>query len=81
MRTKHIENTTMQNGKRYSVGMLLAEEIVDFQRWVNQIMEQFISMNNQPLRENHSNAIKEELDKGSVVRVKRIPQGGKLLGT
>ena len=70
-----LENTTVHNGKRYDVGMLWAEDNIEllnnyFSALVQLIFLETRLTKDQTLRENYSNTIKEDLDRGYVVRVK-----------
>ena len=70
-----LENTTVHNGKRYNVGMLWAEDNIELPNNYFAALVQLKSLEkrlakDQTLREKHSNTIKEDLDKGYVVRVK-----------
>ena len=70
-----LENTTLHNGKRYDVGMLWAEDNIEQPKNYFSALFQLKSLerrltNDQALREKYSNTIKDDLDKGYVVRVK-----------
>ena len=70
-----LENTTVHNGKGYDVRMLWAEGNFElpnnyFSRLVQLKSLEKRIMKDQPLREKYSNTIKEDLDKGYVVKVK-----------
>ena len=70
-----LENTTVHNGKRYDVGTLWAEDNVElpnnyFSALVQLKLFEKRFTKDQPLRENYSNTIKEDSDRGYVVRVK-----------
>ena len=70
-----LENTTVHNGKRYNIGMLWAEDNIELPNNYFSALVQLKSLEkqltkDQTLREKYSNTIKEELDKGYVVRVK-----------
>ena len=70
-----LENTTVHNGKRYNVGMLWAEDNIELPNNFFSALVQLKSLEtwlekDQTLREKYSNTIKEDLDKGYVVRVK-----------
>ena len=70
-----LENTTVHNGKRYNVGMLWAEDNIELPNNHFSTLVQLKSLEkrlakDQTLREKYSNTIKEDLDKGYVVRVK-----------
>ena len=67
-----LENTTVHNGKRYDVGMLWAEDNIELPNNYFSALLQSKSLENRltNLREKYSNTIKEDFDKGYVVRVK-----------
>ena len=70
-----LENTTVHNGKKYNVGMLWVEDNIElpnnyFSAHVQSKSLEKRLAKDQTLREKYSNTIKEDLDKGSVVRVK-----------
>ena len=70
-----LENITMHNGKMYGVGMLWAEDNIELPNNYFSALVQLKSLEkrltkDQTLREKYSNTIKEDLDKGYVVRVK-----------
>ena len=70
-----LESTTVLNGKRYYVGMLWSEDNIKLSNDYFSALVQLKSLEerltkDQPLREKYSNTIKEDLDKGYVVRVK-----------
>ena len=70
-----LENTTVHNGKRYDLAMLWAEDNIELPNNYSSALVQLKSLEkrlskDQILREKYSNAIKEDLDKGYVVRVK-----------
>ena len=70
-----LENTTVQKRNRYDVGMLWAEDNIELPNNYFSALVQLKSLEkrltkDQILREKYSNTIKEELDKGYVVRVK-----------
>ena len=70
-----LENTTVHNGKRYDVGMLWAEDNIELLNNYFSALVQLKSLEkrlakDQTSREKYSNTIKEDLDKGYVVRVK-----------
>ena len=70
-----LENTTLHNGKRYDVGIMWAEDNIELPNNYFSAVVQLKSLEkrltkDQTLRENYSNTIKEDLDKGYVERVK-----------
>ena len=70
-----LENTTVHNGKKYDVGMLWAENNIELPNNYFSALVQLKSLEkrltkDQTLREEYSTTIKEDLDKGYVVRVK-----------
>ena len=70
-----LENTTVHYGKRYDVGVLWAEDNIELPKNYFSALVQIKSSekrltNDQTLREKYSNTIKEDLDKGYVIRVK-----------
>ena len=70
-----LENTTVDKGKRYNVGMLWAEDNIELPNNYYSALVQLKSLEkrlakDQTLREKYSNTIKEDLDKCYVVRVK-----------
>ena len=70
-----LENTTVQNEKRYDVGMLWAKDNVELPNNYFSALVQLKSLEkrltkDQTLREKYSNTIKEDLDMGYAVRVK-----------
>ena len=70
-----LENTTVHNGKKYDVGMLWAEDNIELPNNYFSALVQLKSLEkrltkDQILREKHSSTLKEDLDKGYVVRVK-----------
>ena len=70
-----LENTTVHNGKRYDVGMLWAKDIIELPNNYFSALVQLKSLEkrltkDQTLREKYSSTIKEDLNKGYVVRVK-----------
>ena len=70
-----LENTTVYNGKWYNVGMLWAEDNIELPNNYFSALVQLKSLEkrlakDQTLREKYSKTIKEDLDKGYVVRVK-----------
>ena len=80
------ENITVHNGKRYDVGMLWAEDNLELPNNYFSALVQLKSlekrlMKDQTSREKHSNTIKEDLDKGYVVRVNDAHKVQKWLGT
>ena len=75
-----FENTTVHNGKRYDVKMPWAEDNIELPNNYFSALVQLKSLEkhltkDQALREKYSNTIKEDLDKGYVVRVKDAHKG------
>ena len=73
--SKITSNTTVHNGKRYNGGMLWAEDNIELPNNYFSALVQLKSLEkrltkDKTLREKYSNTIKEDLDKGYVVRVK-----------
>ena len=71
----NLESTAVHHGKKYDVGMLWAENNNEVPNHYFSALVQLKSLEkrltkDQILREKYSNAIKEDLDKGYVVRVK-----------
>ena len=70
-----LDNTTVHNGKRYDVGMLWVEDNIELPNNYFSALVKLKSLEkrltkDQTLRRKYSNTIKEDLDKGYVVRVK-----------
>ena len=70
-----LENTTVHNEKTYDVGILWAEDNIELPNNYFSALIQLKSLEkrltkDQPLREKYTNTIKENLDKGYVVRIK-----------
>ena len=70
-----LENTTVDIGKGYNVGMLWAKDNIELPNNYFSALVQLKSLEKrltkeQTLREKYSNTIKEDLDKGYVVVVK-----------
>ena len=70
-----LENTTVHNGKRNEVGMLWAEDNIELPNNYFSALVQLKSLEkrltkDQTLREEYSNTVKKDFDKGYVVKVK-----------